>query len=146
MFIFNCLWPQLYYLFRVFSIVNIYKTLNKLFKISFDNFPLYVQGWDEQRRVIVTYPVSESMWIHFQIKGPWLVFWSPSSPTLHPLSSKSLPGLESYKGIALLSGETVDSSTLLPPTSLSAYTPSVFLSLLALSNSPVNMAKHFFKS
>lgn len=40
-FIFSWLWPQLYYLFHVFSIVNIYKTLNKLFKIAFYNLPFH---------------------------------------------------------------------------------------------------------
>lgn len=39
-FIFSWFWPPLYYLFHVFSMVNIYKTLSKLFKIAFHNFPL----------------------------------------------------------------------------------------------------------
>lgn len=41
MFIFTWLWPQLYYLFCVFSVVNIYKTLNKLSEIAFYNLSLW---------------------------------------------------------------------------------------------------------
>ena len=51
-FIFSWLWPQLYYLFRVFSVVNIYKTLNKLFRIAFHNLPIHVsmcQGWGTEK-------------------------------------------------------------------------------------------------
>lgn len=68
-FIFSWLWPQLYYLFHVFSIVNIYKTLNKLFKIAFHNLPLYASGWDVQRRVVVTYPVSQSIYSLLNNRG-----------------------------------------------------------------------------
>lgn len=75
-FIFSWLWPQLYYLFHVFSIVNIYKTLNKLFKIAFCNLPLHVSRMKATEKYHRTYPVSQNMRIHFprRIKGPWLVF------------------------------------------------------------------------
>lgn len=73
-FIFSWFWPPLYYLFHVFSMVNIYKTLNKLFKIAFHNLPLHaLRMRGTERRGIVIHPVSQSMRIHChkRIKGPW---------------------------------------------------------------------------
>lgn len=121
-FIFSWLWPQLYYLFRVFSIVNIYKTLNKLFNIAFHNLCLHasrMRGTEKSQSdsPCVTEHVN-SLSNHNQEHLVLSSFFFKSP--------KSLWGLETYKGmIASQSGETVDSGTLLPLPSLSPNSPSL---------------------
>lgn len=109
MFIFTWLWPQLYYLFCVFSIVNIYKTLNKLSEIAFYNLPLPVhQGWELLREEAQCITMSQCLdSLPRTDKGPWfsdlfLFFSLPKSPE----------DLETYKGTPELSGGTVGLSAL----------------------------------
>lgn len=75
MFILTWLWPQLYCLFCVFSIVNIYKTLNKLSEIAFYNLPLHASRMRvTKRRGRVSHHVTVCVWIHFLGQSGSLVF------------------------------------------------------------------------
>lgn len=104
MFIFTWLWPQLYYLFCVFSVVNIYKTLNKLSEIAFCNLSLCASRMrvTKGRGTLshhVTVCVCGGGLLPTTVKDPgFQVYFSFSL-------SKSPAGLETHKGTPELSGE-----------------------------------------
>lgn len=103
MFIFTLLWPQLYYLFCVFSVVNIYKTLNKLSEIAFYILSLCASRMRVTKgRGTVSHHDTVCVCVGLlprTVKGPgFQVYFSFSLP-------KSSAGLETHKGTPELRGE-----------------------------------------
>lgn len=135
------LWLPLYYLFHVFSIVNIFKILNKLFKIAFYNFPLHAS---KMRGTLKSHSDSPCVTeyrnsLSNEDQGPWfpvlfffllLFFKSPSSRL----------GLETYRGVALQSWRNSWFNSLF----LLQYILPMFRSSFPIS-SPVDAGYRFFR-
>lgn len=139
-FIFTWLWPQLYYLFCVFSIVNIYKTLSKLSKIAFYNLPLYASRIRvTKRRGLVTHPVSQSMWIHFhrRVKGPWFsgLFLFFITQELYGFGDSQKKSISEWKNSWLKCSFT---------STLSYHTLPPYVQVLFPIYSPMDTENHFF--